>query len=228
MTTAQRLCGWGLGAAGLLLTACDDGPEVRFAQPFPAQAADMASFPPRHRGVYTAADSGKSLCIGRTAVWRQELQRVMGSRRQADSALHYHLHTDTTYEQDGHLHYVHLMGRDSVRDSWLWIDTIFSLVGAEAGKLRRFQGRYYLNNPTDANDKWRVERLEIDGTRLNWQTLGADTLRLLVLNRGTVRYRRENGALTSIRLAPATAAQARQLGRSAGLWETQETYQRRH
>ncbi|MFD2721291.1 hypothetical protein ACFST9_21425 [Hymenobacter monticola] len=228
MMTSQRLRSWGLGTAGLLLAACDDGPEVRFVQPFPAQAADMAVFPARHRGVYTAADVGKSLCIGRTAVWRQELQRVMSTRRQADSALRYHLRADTTYEQEGRLHYVHLVGRDSVRDSWLWTDTIFTLAGTEAGKLRRFQGRYYLNSPTDLKDKWKVERLEIDGLGLNWQTLGTDTLRLQVLAPGTVRYHREKGALTSIWLTPASREQARQVGRYAGLWETQETYQRRH
>lgn len=80
MTTPQLLRGSRLLGAGLLLTGCDEGLEVRFAQPFPAQAADMPVFPARHRAVYTAADSSKSLCIGRTAVWRQELMAFTISR----------------------------------------------------------------------------------------------------------------------------------------------------
>ena len=226
MMTTQRLWGWGLGAAGLLLTACDDGLEVRFAQPFPAEAADMAVFPARHRGVYTAADSGKSLCIGRTAVWRQELQQTLASRREADSVLHHHLQADTTYEEGGHLHYVRLLGRDSVRVSWLWTDTVFTLAGP--GVLRRFQGRYYLNTPDDSGDKWQVQRLEIDGLTLRWQTFGTDTLRLLAMDPATVRYHRENGRLTSFQLVPATGQQTRRLGRYEGLWDTQEAYRRRY
>ncbi|MDO7850626.1 hypothetical protein [Hymenobacter convexus] len=228
MTTTQRLRGWCLGAAGLLLTACDDGLEVRFAQPFLAEVADMAAFPVRHQGVYTAADSGKSLCVGRTAVWRQELQQVLASRREVDSLLLHHLRADTTYAQGGHLHYVHLLSRDSVRDSWLWTDTVFTLAGPGPGVLRRFQGRYYLNTPNDNRDKWYVQRLEIEGPGLRWQTFGTDTLRLLALDPATVYYHRENGRLTSFQLMPATAQQTRRLGRYDGLWDTQEAYRRRH
>lgn len=134
------------GAVGLLLTACDGGWEVVFREPFPRQAADMAAFPARHQGVYTAADPGRSLCIGRTAVWRQELQTMTSSRHYFDS-LGYHLRADSTY-LDGHTpHYLQRVGADSVRDSWLWTDTIFSIIGLRPGHLRRFQGRYYLAPP---------------------------------------------------------------------------------
>jgi hypothetical protein len=226
--TASRLLHvtWLVGAS-LLLTACDEGLEVRFAQPFPAQVDDMAVFPVRNRAVYTAKDSSKSLCIGRTAVWRQELQTQLLSRHQLGLANH-QLRTDSTYEQDGRLHSLRLIGRDSVRDSWLWTDTIFTLAGPDAGKLRRFQGRYYLNIPTDSGNKWKVERLEIDGWRVSWQTFGKDTLRLLALDPATVHYRRQNGALTSFQLTPAPGAQTRRVGHYAGLWETVEEYRRRH
>ncbi|MGY3089146.1 hypothetical protein ACVWYF_002186 [Hymenobacter sp. UYAg731] len=227
MTASQFLQGSWLICASMLLTACDEGLEVRFVQPFPAQAGDMAVFPARECAVYTAKDSSKSLCIGRTAVWRQELQTWLLSRHQLELANH-QLRADSTYEQDGHLHSLRLIGRDSVRDSWLWTDTIFTLAGPRAGKLRRFQGRYYLNIPTDSDDKWRVERLEIDGWRIRWQSFGRDTLRLLALDPATVHYQRQNGALTSFQLTPAPGAQTRRVGRYAGLWETVEQYQRRH
>ena len=227
MTTSRFLQGSWLIGAGLLLTACDEGLEVRFAQPFPAQGADMMVFPARNRAVYTAQDSSKSLCIGRTAVWRQELETQLLSRQQLKLANH-QLRADSTYEQDGHLHYLRLIGRDLVRDSWLWTDTIFTLAGPQAGKLRCFHGRYYLNIPTDSDDKWKVERLEIDGWHVRWQTFGKDTLRLLALEPATVHYQRRNGALTSFQLTPASGAQTRRVGRYAGLWETVEDYQRRH
>lgn len=228
MTALFFLRGGLILGAGLLLTACDEGLEVRFAQPFPAQSADMDVFPARHRAVYTAADSTKSLCIGSTAVWRQELQTEMLSRQQLDPA-HRQLRADTTYaEKDGTLHYLKLVGRDSVRDSWLWTDTIFTLTASEPGILRRFQGRYYLNMPTnERGDKWKVQRLEIDGPRLSWQTFGTDTLRLLTLDPATVRYHRQNGALASFELTPASGQQTRRLGRYAGLWHTQADYIRR-
>lgn len=218
------------GSTALLLTACDGGWEVAFREPFPRQAADMATFPARHQGVYTAADAGISLCIGRTAVWRQELQTNMQSRHYFDS-LGYHLRTDSTY-RDGHeLHYLHRVGADSVRDSWLWTDTIFSTTGERAGYLRRFQGRYYLNfveaDQTDTTEKWQVQRLEISGRHLRWQQLGTDTLRLNALMPGTVRYHRRNG-ISYFRLAPASMAEARRIGRYEGLWATTEEYDRRH
>lgn len=228
MTTWLVLRGFGLVGAALFLTACEGGLEVRFAQPFPAQAADMTVFPARHRAVYTAANSTKSLCIGRTAVWRQELQTNMRSRQQLDSAYR-QLRADTTYaSKGGTLHYLKLVGRDSVRDSWLWTDTIFTLKGSQPGVLRRFQGRYYLNTPNEAGDKWWVERLDIDGSRLNWQVFTTDTLRLLALDPATVRYNRENGRLKSFQLTPGSGAQTRRVGRYAGLWESQNEYVRRH
>ncbi len=217
-------------AAGLLLTACEKNSEVAFLDPFPAQAADIGAFPARHRGVYTAADSERSLCVGRTAVWRQELQTQQWSLHQLDS-LGYRLRADSSYLENGMPHYLHRIGRDSVRESWLWIDTIFSLGGLEQSRLRRFQGRYYLSTDlmaqTDTSVKWQVERLEIVGRHLIWQSLGSDTLRLGVLAPGTVRYHRHN-ATSYFRLAPASKAEARRIGRYAGLWETKEEYNRRH
>lgn len=216
-----------VSGTSLLMMACDNGLEVRFAQPFPSEMTDIPVFPARHRAVYTAVDSGKSLCIGRTAVWRQELQQRVFSRSQLDSARR-QLQVDSTYaEKDGTLHYLKWVSRDSVRDSWLWTDTIFTLTGSEPGGLRRFQGRYYLNTPAEDDEKWKVQRLEIDGSRLSWQTFTTDTLRLLALNPATVRYHREHGALTSFQIVPAPGQQTRRVGRYAGLWTTQEYYQRR-
>jgi hypothetical protein len=216
----------GLVAAGLLLTACDKAVEVTFAQPFPAQAPNMRAFPARHRAVYTAADSNQSLCVGARAVWCQELRSQIISRHEADSVLQHRLTADTTYQEDGRLHYVKLMGRDSVRNSWLAIDTVFTLTGSTPGRLRRFQGRYYLNTPDDMGNGWQVQRLEIEGSRLTWQYLGQDTLRLLALDTATVRVRREKGN-AHFELAPAPGTQTHRVGHYAGLWETVESYKRR-
>jgi hypothetical protein len=226
MKKARMLRGVSLFVSGLAVTACDEGLQVRFAEPFPAHVADLSAFPARHQAVYTADDSTSSLCIGRTAVWRQELRNMTFKRSELDS-VHRRLRTDTTYAENGHLHYLKLLQDGSVRDSWLATDTIFSLRGGEAGKLRRFQGRYYLNQPDTDADNWWVQRLEIDGPRLNWQKFGTDTLRLLTLDAATICYHREHGALTSIQLAPASAAQTRRVGRYAGLWETRGEYMRR-
>ena len=225
MVTSQVLRFGGLLAFNLFITACDGGVEVEFAQPFPTQGADMAVFPARHRAVYTATDSSKSLCIGATSVWRQELHSLMFSRHQLDS-LHHRLMADSTYEENGGLHYLRLMSRDSVRDSGLWNDTIFNLAGNAAGKLRQFQGRYYLNTPDESGTKWFVQRLEVSGHHLIWQTLGADTLRLLALDTATVRHHREKG-VSYYRLTPAPGPQTRRVDHYAGLWETAGDYVRR-
>jgi len=74
MTFSVLRISW-LLSVGFLSTACDQAPIVAFAQPFPAEAPVMVEFPVRHLGVYTAADSSTSLCIGPTAVWRQELRQ---------------------------------------------------------------------------------------------------------------------------------------------------------
>ena len=218
------------GTAGLLLTSCDGGYEVAFREPFPQQAADVAQFPARHRGMYTAADPGLSLCIGRTAVWRQELQTMMDTQHRLDSLGH-HLRADSTYLDRHTLHYLHRVGTDSVRDSWLWTDTIFSTVGPQAGHLRRFQGSYYLSTAeggqTDTTEKWQVQRLEIAGHHLRWQELGDDTLRLGALAPGTVRYHRRNGT-SYFWLAPASAAESRRIARYEGLWKPAREYDRRH
>ena len=225
MVTSKALRFGGLLALGLFMTACDGGVEIEFAQPFPTKGVDIAVFPARHRGVYTAADSSKSLCIGATAVWRQELHSFIFSRYQLDS-LHHRLMADSTYQENGHLHYLRLVSRDSVRDSWLWNDTIFNLAGNEAGMLRRFQGRYYLNTPDETGTKWWVQRLEISGHHLRWQTLATDTLRLLALDTAIVRHHREKG-ISYYRLTPAPGPQTRHLGLCTELWETAGEYGRR-
>lgn len=226
-----RLRALGVGICCTLLAGCDGGWSVQFAGPFPAQAADMAEFPARHRGVYTAADSSSSVCIGRTAVWVQALETQRLSRYEFDS-LGYRLRADSTYLNGGKLHYLHLMGRDSVRDSWLRTDTIFSIGSSfGAGHLRRFQGRYYLStySGTAAHriDMWDVERLEINGRHLLRQRLGNDTLRLGALAPATVHYTRYDGT-SYFQIVPGTLAETRRVGRYEGLWETIEEYERRH
>ncbi|OGX82024.1 hypothetical protein BEN47_05235 [Hymenobacter lapidarius] len=218
--------GAGCVATGLLLAACDEGPVVNFAQPFPAGAFDMAAFPARHQAVYTAADSSTSLHIGRTAVWLQELQSQVLGRHEPEAAI-LRLTTDSTYRSEGgQLHYLRPVGKDSIRDSWLSQDTIFALTGAHAGRLRRFQGRYYLSTPTENAESWEVQRLELARPKLVWQTLGRDTLRLRALDPATVHYRRRNG-ISYYQLTPMPGPATRHVGRYAGLWNTKGEFLRR-
>ena len=228
MNASYGLRALGVSISWLLLVSCTNERIERiwlvdFAQPFPSRRADMNAFPSRYQGVYTAADSSKSLCIGRTAVWRQELNSSLISWREL-AAQQKRLLADSTYQQDGVLHYLHRVGPDSVRDSWLECDTIFDCTKPETGRQRRFQGFFYLNTPTDSVNKWQVERLEISGRHLSWQALGQDTLRIRVLRPGTVH---QYGSIL-YQLAPATAAEARRISRYEGLWETMGEYDRRH
>ena len=212
--------------AGLLLAACNGGVVVDFAAPFPAEKP-LPAFPARHQGVYTASDSSKSLCIGPTAVWRQELQHQTRTRHELDS-MHLPLSADSTYlGGNGQLHYMHLMSNGTVRDSWLWCDTIFSLAGDEAGQLRRLQGRYYLSIPTSSGKSWKVQRLDVSGRRLTWEALGQDTLRLQVLDPASVRREVGKGTLY-FHLTPEAGRQTRRIGRYDGLWQPIRAYQRRY
>jgi hypothetical protein len=227
MTVAFLLCGALLLGAGLGLTACEDAVVVEFTAPFPAQGRDLAVFPRRIQAVYTAPDSVTSLCVGPTEVWRQQLHRETFGRQLLDS-LRQRLRADSTYRDDsGHLHYLKLVGRDSVRDSWLGLDTLFTLAGGQASQLRRFRGRYYLSTPTESAETWDVQRLEITGRQLTWQTMGTDTLRLLALDTAVVRHHHARG-VSYYRLTPGSGSQARQLSGYAGLWQTEGEFVRRH
>ncbi len=223
MANPVVLRGVALLVGGLLVAGCAQNVEVDFAQPFPARAADMMAFQARYQAVYKDVDSTSSLCVGRTAVWRQELR----SRQQPISPP-LKLRADSTYRSDeGVLHYLQVVGKDSVRDSWLWQDTIFTLTGEGAGRLRRYKGRYYLNTPKTDASGWRVQRLTIANRQLTWQTFGRDTLRLQALDPATVRYHRKS-ATSYYQLTPAPGAQTRRVARYDGLWDTEQEYVRRH
>ena len=186
----------------------------------------MQGFPTRHLGVYTATDSSKSLCVGPTAVWRQELEHRTRTRHQLDS-LHLPLRADSAYqEKNGQLHYLRLMANGKVRDSWLRCDTIFSLVGADAGQLRRLQGRYYLSTPYRNDGSWQVQRLDIAGRHLTWETLGQDTLRLKALDPASVQREVGKGVIY-FHLTPEPGRQTRRMGRYDGLWQPMAEYRRR-
>ncbi|MBF9219667.1 hypothetical protein [Hymenobacter ruricola] len=228
-----------IGVAGWLLTACD-GEKVEmqerhyavgFAQPCPGQAKKKASFPAHWQGVYAASAPGYSLCIGATAVWKQQQRSEMyhASWQQLDSLrlLLSVNDADSSYQDfNGNRHQLHLIGRDSVRDSWLRCDTVFSLAGPHAGQLRRFQGRYYLSTRAENEDYWQVQRLEIAGRHLTWQCLGQDTLRLRALDTAAVHTRRRPG-FSLFRVQPASGRQKRHVGDYAGLWETEGAFERR-
>ncbi|MBD2724397.1 hypothetical protein [Hymenobacter armeniacus] len=226
MTASFLVRGALLLGLGLGLISCEDGVEVKFAAPFPAGGRDVAAFPTRRRAVYTAPDSVTSLCVGASAVWRQQLHRYTFGRKMLDSLPH-RLRADSTYQDDtGQLHYLKVVGSDSIRDSWLGLDTLFALAGNRASRLRRFQGRYYLSTPTETAEAWDVQRLEIVGHRLIWQTISTDTLRLLALDTATVRHHRAKG-ISYYLLSPGPGYQASQISRYAGLWQTEGEFRRR-
>lgn len=211
-----------------MLTACDGGWVVEFADPFPTEASDLSRFPARHQGMYTAADSTTSLCIGPRVLWQQQLSSRTLSQRQFNSAKHPLLSDSTYQDTKGRLHYLRVVGKDSVRDSWLRCDTLFALDGPAAGHLRRFKGHYYLSTPHPADSLgWQVQRLRIAGRRAEWEQLGYDTLRLRALDAATLRYRRAHGT-SYFRLKPAPGKPTRQVDRYDGLWITRGEFVRRH
>jgi hypothetical protein len=229
-----------VAVAGLILTACDGEKAemmerryaVGFAQPFPALVRDKTSFPVRWQGMYRAADSRYALCIGPTAVWTRKQRRAMyhATWQQLDS-LRLFLGVkgaDSTYQDfNGNLHQLRVVGHDSVRDSWQRLDTVFSLAGPTAGRLRRFRGGYYLSTRSENPDCWQVQRLEVSGNHLVWQSLGQDTLRLRALDTASVRVERARG-FSLFRVRPATRRQTRHVGDYAGLWETEGEFERQH
>jgi len=222
--TSCALRSAGLGLV-VLLTACSRDVDIDFAQPFPTQGRALQAFPRRHQGRYVAADTTKALFIGPRAVWRQEWQQQILTRHELDS-LHISIGADSTYQEaSGQRHRLQAMRQGRMRDSWLWADTVFSLAGERAGLLRRFHGYYYLNKPDDRTGTWQVQRLEVSGRRLTWQTLGQDSLRLQVLDPGIVQRRRHKGVVY-FHLSPTTGQQARRLGRAEELWPRIEEYQR--
>jgi hypothetical protein len=222
-----------------LLTGCDGerieveerSYAVIFTQPFPSQGNDKATLPAHYQGTYAAADPSYSLCIGPTAVWKQKQRRVTYhyNWQQLDS-LRLFLSVndaDSTYRDfNGNLHHLRIIGRDSVRDSWLRRDTVFSLTGPNAGRLRKFQGRYYLSTRSENEDYWQVQRLERAGPRLIWQSLGQDTLRLRALDTASVHIQRRSG-FSLFRVQPARGQQMRHVDGYAGLWEIEGEFERR-
>lgn len=214
-------------SSGWLLVSCGDRVEVNFAQPFPAQEADMGAFPARYRAVYLAADSTTSFCVNATAAWQQTLRTHTWTLHQLDS-LGVRPKADSTYRDDeGRRHHLRLLGAGSVRDSWLQCDTVFTLAGPNPGKLRRFQGRYYLNTQNENADAWQVQRLEMSRRHLQLQRVSTDTLQLLTLEPGSLRHGRHRG-VPYFQLTPATSAQTRRMGRNADLWKTAGEFTRRH
>lgn len=225
-----------LGGMSLGLTACDgekveeqeSSYAVGFAQPFPGGTKDRAAFPTNYQGVYRTADSSYSLCIGPAAVWTLKARKesYYHSPQELDS-LRLLLRVDSTYQDlNGNLHHLRIVGRDSLHDSWLRCDTVFSMAGPSTGRLRKFQGRYYLSTRAENSEYWQVQRLEVAGRHLMWQTLGQDTLRLRALYTASVRIRREPG-FSLFRLQPAPGQQMRRAGDYAGLWETAGEFERR-
>lgn len=227
MTASFFLRGSRLLAAALLLTACNDGAVVvDFVQPFPVQVANLVVFPARLQAEYVALDGRSSLSIGPRAVWQQQ-PRSWTMARQAFNSLPRRLPADSLYrDEDGLRHHLQLVGPDSVRDSWVACDTVFTLMGAHGGRLRRLQGRYYLNTPDPSTGIWQVQRLAIDGAKLTWQTFGTDTLRLRALDPTTVHYHRDKHVLYC-ELTPAPGSPTRRVGHYAGLWETAGEFARR-
>jgi len=178
----------------------------------------LAVFAPKHQGLYLAPDdSAFRLHIGPGEIWSEELYRYRVARRQlAALGLSSRPQDIGRWLTTGGKRYRLLPhSADTLRCEEWERDTACTLRSGDKSKVRWLQGAYYLSNP--AGDYWSVERLVLDGRQLSWQVLNNDTLRIAVLPEGVVRRTATGGDVRWL-LQPATARQARQIGRYEGLW----------
>ena len=203
----------------LLLTSCDEVSRVNFAQPFPASVPNLRIFPARHQGRYVMpTDSTRQLLVTPTIIWSETMWTFTSTQQKLDSAGLitasyplgvWHPATDGRYR-------VRAGAADTLcLDKWL-CDTLCALTPDFKGRVRWYQGAYYLNQPVH-EEKWSVERLVLNGRDLSWQRFGNDTLRLAVLPVGVVRRVGANDDARWV-LTAKTRRQEQQIARYDGLW----------
>jgi len=219
-----------LGLAGLGLAGCgpwsiEEAPNVSFAAPFPAYAADLPAFPAQQQGIYRLpGDTMQYLFIEAQTVWRQRIEAVRLSRANFKGSAGgaeakpggWQVHSSLRYR----------VVRTSADSVWLEMghpDTLFSLHRTPDARLRYWLGSYYLNTPKAG--WWRVRRLVPDGPRVRWQAPSPDSLRLAKLPAAIVRLSRPASG-KRWQLRPASPAQARQVAHYEGLWVGEFVYER--
>lgn len=207
------------------LTACDNEPQIDFAQPFPLSAPVGSSLAIQHQGLYRAAsDSTYRLIIGPSAIWADYLFTGLGGVRQLDSLKIPGAGRKMNVWQvalDGTNYRLRPSQSDSVWLDFWASDTLGTLRPTSAHQVRWFRGAYYLSQRSRSERVyWQVKRLVLNGRQLSFQALGTDTLRIAALPASVVR-RDTAGGYPYWLLRPATRRQERQLVAYAGLWRTE-------
>jgi hypothetical protein len=213
----------------LALAACDAttqletaGPVVvSFDQPFPANVPDLPGFLPRDCKAYAVhPDSSEEFLICAKALlimresWSDDyagewvdsmhLARRLGSSRAHDGMRYSVLHVGP----GGSSYWVHAEA----------YDTLVSLRGPRAPRLRYSRGWYYLSTPALLDStKWTVRRLAVANGRLTQQLFNPDSLRVRALAPTIVQQRRANGQLL-ITLSPQSRRAIGQVSSYGGLW----------
>ena len=213
-----------------LLTGCDsatikEAPAVYFAEPFPADAPDLATFPAAQQGTYhLAGDTTQQLLIGQSVVWRRkvEVRTVSRADYESDSILS-KLEPGNRVLVEGFTYRPLQIKADTVRLELSRADTLFSLHWPGKSRLRYWLGSYYLNMPEAAG--WRVRRLLLDGPRVRWQAPSPDQLRLAQLPASLVHQTRLKGG-DQWELRPASLPQARQVALAPDLWVGTDVHER--
>lgn len=214
----------------LALAACDEQkPQVvvNFSQPFPAGRSDLPGFLPRHCGRYSEQgnDSSRALIISQKSLVESHIESAelpgtwldsMGVPRQLGSYL----------GRDGFRYQVRTLAADSFRVRVEVYDTLLSLNGQSALKLRRHRGWYYVSCPAaEDSTKWEVQRLGISSGRVVWQLPNPDSLRIRALDPATVRQQRKTGQLL-FTLSPQSRRASWQVSSYDGLWLVRAEYLR--
>ena len=212
--------------ACLGLAACDNatlletaGPVVvNFAQPFPGGAPDLPGFLPRDCGRYTAlGDTGAVLVLSEKALVNKHYDASDVAGAQLDS-LHIPRRTGSGLGPAQLRYCVQALAADSFRLQLEAQDTLLSLTGPQAPRLRYHQRYYYISTPSQLDStKWTVRRLAVAHGHITRQLFNPDSLRVQALDPATMQRRRTNGQLV-ITLAPQSRRAIGQVSSYTGLW----------
>lgn len=198
---------------------------VEFAEPFPADAADLPGFAAHHQGRYqSATDTTEALLLGRQQLVLQQWQSWRLTGRQLDSlALPHRTGRGWLQSQP---YRVQALAADSFCLSWQRTDTLLRAGTGQPTRLRQYQGWYYLSEPDPAaTGHWQVQRLAVAGRHLIRQALSPDSLRLRALDPAALELHREPHTLRFV-VRPRGGHARHQLGRYTGLWQTLGEYRR--
>jgi len=211
------------------LAACDAttqleiaGPVVvSFAQPFPANVPDLPGFLPRDCKAYAVhPDSSQEFLLCAKALLLMRESWSDGYTGEWVDSMHLARRQGSTRTHDGMRYSVLNVGPGG---GSYWVhteayDTLVSLRGPRAPRLRYRNGWYYLSTPAVLDStKWTVRRLAVANGRITQQLFNPDSLRVRALDPATVQQRRA-GAQLFITLSPQSRRAIGQVSSYGGLW----------